>query len=91
MFDEMWQEIQESSGEIFDIQEDSWNDDQDSNKLSSEEEFNRYLNSNFECAWVCHFSNCPLGTPKTLQGCHNTRVNQTQTNGNFCTLLKTQQ
>jgi len=50
MFDEMWQEIQESSGEIFDIQEDSWNDDQDSNKLSSEEEFNRYLNSNFECA-----------------------------------------
>lgn len=88
MFDEMWQEIQESSGEIFDIPETF---DADEDDISAEEKFNRYLNSNIEHVWVCHLSNCPLGTPKTPKGCHNTEVNQTQTNGNFCTLLKTQQ
>lgn len=45
MFDEMWQEIQESSGEIFDIPETF---DADEDDLSAEEKFNRYLNSNIE-------------------------------------------
>lgn len=45
MFDELWQEIQESSGEIFDIPETF---DADEDDLSAEEKFNRYLNSSIE-------------------------------------------
>lgn len=41
----MWQEIQESSGEIFDIPETF---DADEDDLSAEEKFNMYLNSNIE-------------------------------------------